>query len=121
MKMIRFAFVAALLVLISSIYAQSPASTIDYPTVAALEQAVVPVADAVNLAQRFKGVDGIPTPPTRAPVHQVGEVQTFWVANTDENREFQISATLRVIGQHIYMWVQSDIDVNTDALQKLAD
>ncbi len=120
-KIIRFVFLGFILFLITPIDAQTPTSTTDYPTVTALEQAVVPVADAVDLARRFRSVNTVPTPPANAMARQVGEVEQFWVADTDANREFQISATLRVIGQHIYMWVQSDVTVNLDELQKLAD
>lgn len=120
-KIIRFAYLASVLLLISPIYAHTPTSTSDYLTVTALEQAVVPVADAVDLARRFRSVDMVPTPPARTIARKVGEVEQFWVADTDANREFQISATLRVVGQHIYMWVQSDVAVNLDELQKLAD
>ncbi len=123
MKTTRFALLAALLLITSPIHAQTPTPTAtdDYPTVTALAQTVVPVADAVDLARRFKGAETIATPPANVQPRQVGETQIFWVADTDANREFQISATLRVVGQHIYMWVQSDVAVNIDALQSLAD
>ncbi|MBA3868649.1 MAG: immune inhibitor A [Anaerolineae bacterium] len=123
MKNIRFALLTALLLITSPIYAQTTTSTpaSDYPTVAALEQATVQVADSIDLARRFKGLDSIPTPVANVTPRQVGEVQTFWVSDTDANTEFQISATLRVVGQHIYMWVQSDVQVNVAELQKLAD
>ena len=99
----------------------TPTTTDDYPTVTALAQTVVPVADAVDLARRFRGVQTLPTPPASVVTRQVGEVEQFWVENNDANREFQISATLRVVGQHIYMWVQSDVNVNIDEVQKLTD
>ncbi|HEX2909114.1 MAG TPA: hypothetical protein VHO69_19730, partial [Phototrophicaceae bacterium] len=63
-------------------------------------------ADPVALAQRLRGVTTIPAPPTTARTRQVGERQNFWVLNSSENLEFQISATLRVVGEHIYLWVQ---------------
>ncbi len=112
----------AILLLISPVHAETSAPTeTGYPTVTALRQAVVPVADAVDLARRFKGVQALPTPPVSAVTRQIGEVEQFWVEDTDANREFQISATLRVVGQHIYMWVQTDVSVNVEELQKLAD
>lgn len=122
MKTITLALLTVLLILIRPIYAEPATPTADdYPTVMALSQAVVPVADAVELAKRFKGVETLPTPPASAVTRKVGEVEQFWIENTDENREFQISATLRVVGQHIYMWVQSDVNINTSELQGLAD
>ncbi len=124
MKIIRFALlVSFLLVLSSPIYAQTPTPTApdDYPTVTALLQTPVPAADTVDLAERFRGVETVLTPSANVNPPEMGEQEKFWAANTDTNREFQISATLRVIGQHIYMWVQSDVSINTDELQKLAD
>lgn len=93
----------------------------DYLTVAALETADVPPADMVDLARRFRGVDSIPPPPATSPTRTVGETQAFWVVNTDENREFQVASTLRVVGEHIYLWVQSDVNLNVEELQALAN
>ncbi|MBI1276575.1 MAG: hypothetical protein GC179_00465 [Anaerolineaceae bacterium] len=122
MKTTTFLLFTVLLILISPIHAQTPTTaTNDYPTVDALKQAVVPVADAVDLARRFKGVHDLPAPPVNPVTRQVGEVEQFWIENTDENREFQVSATLRVVGEHIYMWVQSEVRINTDELQQLAN
>lgn len=100
---------------------EPPGSVAGFPAVAALEAAVVPPADVVDLARRFKGVTYLPTPAAGSqPVRTVGEEQTFWIINTDENREYQISATLRVVGEHIYVWVQSDAIVSDVMLQTLA-
>ncbi len=76
-------------------------SPADYPTVAALAAADVPPADMVDLARRFRGIDTVPTPPAVIVPRTVGETQAFWVLNTDQNREFQVEATLRVVGKHI--------------------
>ncbi len=122
MKKLCFAFLLiAAFVFSFPVYAQ-PTTTPppDYPTVVALEQAEVPFADMVDLARRFRGIDTVPTPPAAVPARTVGETQAFWVLNTDENREFQIEATLRVVGEHIYLWVQSDVNINVDELQTLA-
>ncbi len=123
MKNFPFTLLAVLLLLSSPIHAQTstPTANDDYPTVTALAQTVVPVADAVDLARRFRGVQTLPTPPANAVTRKVGEVEQFWVENNGANREFQISATLRVVGQHIYMWVQSDVNLNINELQKLTD
>jgi immune inhibitor A len=97
------------------------AQTDTYPTVTALEQTVIPPIDAVALAQSLRRVGEIPPPPTTPPVWTVGDQQTFWVTNNVENIDFQVTATLRVIGDHIYMWLENGAQVSDEGLQSLAD
>jgi immune inhibitor A len=94
--------------------------TDDYPTVAALQQAVIPTANLVELAERLRGAPPPPPPPASAPPHQVGEQQAFWALDTSGDREFQVTATLRVVGQHIYLWVENGAPVSDSDLQALA-
>jgi immune inhibitor A len=105
----------------SPIHAQQADSSGDYPTLTALQQAIVPTADYVALAQRFRGVGEIPAPPTSAPLRRVGEEEMFWISNSAEDHETRISATLRVIGQHAYWWVEDRASVDESSLQTLAD
>jgi hypothetical protein len=93
----------------------------NFPTLAALEETVVPARDRVDLARRLRGVGEVPPPPESAPVRQVGEQETFWALDSDDNRSFQFDATLRVAGEHIYMWVENGARVEDATLQKLAD
>lgn len=109
----------ALLLAVPSSHAQQ--NEVEYPTLAALEAAVVPLADPVELAQRLRGVREIPKPPESAPVRKVGSQQLFWVINTAENREFQVAAALRIIGEHIYLWVEEGAPVSDSDLQALAN
>src|SRR5262249_1895965 len=99
---------AALFLLViapGSTTAQATASPPDCPTLTALQAAVVPARDQVSLAQRLLGVGPIPAPPTSAPTRQVGDQETFTALNSDSNEVFDFPATLRVVGQHIYLWV----------------
>lgn len=93
----------------------------DYPTLTALEQTVVPLSDPAALAQRFRGVEVIPTPLAHVSARQVGERQVFWANNTAASMEFQVMATLRVVGDHIYLWVQDGEPILDEELQRLAD
>jgi hypothetical protein len=95
--------------------------TDDYPTLAALQQAVIPTANLVELAERLRGAPPPPPPPIGAPPHQVGEQQAFWALDASGDREFQVTATLRVVGQHIYLWVENGAPVSDSDLQALAD
>jgi immune inhibitor A len=92
-----------------------------FPTVAALEQADIPVRDRVELAQRFLGVGAIPPPPTSAPARSLGEQETFWVSNSDDDHMFQVNAVLSAVGEHIYLWVQDGVFIPDYDLQALAD
>jgi hypothetical protein len=109
---------AVFLLLLSPVRAKP---TDEYPTVKALQQAVIPTANLVELAERLRGAPPPPPPPISAPAHQVGEQQPFWVLDTSGDRDFQVTATLRVIGQHIYLWVENGAPVQDDDLQALAD
>ncbi len=97
-----------------------PIDEAEYPTFAALAQAVLPPRDRIDLARRIYGLGEIPPPPSSAPVHQVGERQTFWTANLSGGGAFQVDATLRAVGEHIYIWVQDDTGVSDAAAESLA-
>lgn len=103
--------------------AQTAFTTADYPTVAALTAAVVPVRDRVELAERLRGVNpaDIPPTPAAAPLHAVGEQETFTAINSGDNTMLSIPATLRVVGQHIYLWVEAGANLSDADLQALAD
>jgi hypothetical protein len=100
--------------------AQPVASPNEYPTLASLELTELPARDRIDLARRLRGVTDIPAPPD-AQVHQVGEQQTFYVTNSSEGRTFPITATLRIIGEHIYLWVEEGATLSDTDLQTLAD
>ncbi len=112
-----------LVLLLSMLYLGYPAAAQEaeaYPTVAALEQAVIQVNDPVRLAGELRGIVSIPATPSQAPARRVGERQAFWVNNVVDNREFKVTASLRVVGQHIYMWVEDGANVDEAALGRLA-
>ena len=121
----RCLLIAALVILFtvpaaSQIAAQNVASDTDYPTVAALNAAVLPPRDRVELAERLRGVTNIAPTPASAVTRQVGEQQVFTAANSTDNTVLTIPATLRVVGEHIYLWVENGANVNDADLQALA-
>ncbi|NWG15023.1 MAG: immune inhibitor A [Chloroflexi bacterium] len=93
--------------------AQPPRAPSAYPTLAALESTTVPLADPVELARRLRGLQTVPPTPSAPPSPQIGDRQTFWVLNSGENREFQVSAALRMMGQHLLLWVQDTLPDGT--------
>ncbi len=124
-SLLRRAVLIALLaasLCVMPVLAQDPASATDFPTVAALDSAVIPPRDRVDLAERLRGViaSEIPPTPAPAPAHQVGDEETFTAVNSSDNTSFTVSATLKVVGAHIYLWVQDGQNMNLSDLQKLA-
>jgi hypothetical protein len=108
---------------LTPVCAQQAATTADYPTLQALQTTTLPPADFVELAERLRGFKpgSLPTPRANPPTRQIGERQVFWVLNSVENKNFQTPATLRVVGKHIYLWVQEGVEMDTPRLQRLAD
>ncbi len=117
----RFVVVCALVVLTLpfSLDAQDAPLPLDQ----ALNTTPIPVRDRVDLARRLLGVTDIPEPPTSALAYQVGAQETFSVNDTTNNRIVNVDATLRVVGEHIYIWVQTNQGhlVADRDLQRLAD
>jgi hypothetical protein len=53
--------------------------------------------------------------------YSLGDRETFWVLNLNPLQSFQVSATLRHISPNLYMWVQDDLEVPRDALERSAE
>jgi immune inhibitor A len=102
-------------------------------TEALLAKAQISPRDPYDLARRF-GDAARPLPQPGASRHRLGAVtasepiayslgdrETFWVLNLNPLHSFQISATLRHISSELYLWVQDDLDVPRDALERSAE
>lgn len=109
-----------LLVIGLPLSAQAPTDPTDYPTLAALDAAPLPPRDRIALAQRLMGVSDIPTPPA-APNYEIGEQQPFYVIDSSAGETFTTTATLRAIGEHLYLWVEADETINGTDLQALVE
>ncbi len=72
---------------------------------AELEALPIPPRDRTELAIRLLGLAS-PQPAAAPPNYQIGDKEFFFVVNDDESTSVQ--ATLRVMGEHIYLWVESD-------------
>ena len=83
----------------------------------------VPERDLYSLAARLKGVPTpIPRVVTTAPAERkVGDRETFWVSNQDAKAYFRVTAVLRYVTDHVYMWVQEGLEVDEAALKRSAD
>ncbi len=87
-----------------------------------LQDEVVPINDPIDLAERLEGKSDIPKtlPDPNAPYH-VGDGQRFWVTNVDSNENFQIDATLRYRGDHVYIWIEDGVSYDENDLVTLGD
>ena len=92
-------------------------------TEALLAAAEMPTRDLRDLALRLKPeVTDIPvvvnpTPPT----YHVGDTAEFWISNSDTQENKQITAELRYITDHVYMWVEQGVKLNQADLKRSAD
>lgn len=125
--LITICLIVAVLGLRGHLSAQSdpddPADPADanYPTVAALEEAIIPARDRVLLAQQLLGVGPADPPPTEPVIYEVGDRRIFKALNTSANRIFDVEAELLAVGEHIYIWVDTEANVSREEAQDLAD
>jgi immune inhibitor A len=91
-------------------------------TLITLDEAVVPVNDLIELAERLEGKQNIPTtldPPLISP--RAGDRKNFWVSNVDTNRNYQIDATLEYVTDHLYFWIEDGVPFDDNDLRRLAE
>ena len=87
-----------------------------------LNETYVPINDPLELAQRLGGKGVIPKTfqDPRAP-YQVGDSKAFWVTNVDNRENFRVKATVRYLGQHVYFWIDNNVDFIEEDLVVLGD
>ena len=82
----------------------------------------MPERDQRELALRLKGLTDIPVVVNaKPPTLKVGDKQTFWVSNSDTDEHNQVTATLKYLNDHIYMWVDDTAKLSDTDLKKSAD
>jgi immune inhibitor A len=91
-------------------------------TLVTLENATVPVNDPVDLVERLEGAEDLPRS-LEVPVrtYQVGDEETFWVTNSESNKNFQVKAVLRYMTDHVYFWVDQGEPYNQKDMKALID
>ncbi len=97
-----------------------PAQNIPLDTLQTLEDAVVPVNDPIDLAERLGNKPNVPATVPSGPF-SVGATQSFWASNVDSNENFQVEATLRYETAHSYFWVENGVSYKESELRALAD
>ncbi|MGQ9593714.1 MAG: hypothetical protein ACUVXH_04200 [Anaerolineae bacterium] len=89
----------------------------------ALLAAELPTRDLAELASRLR-LRGTPIPTvvaTTATQHKIGDVRTFWVANTDTHVHRELEAVLEVETAHVQMWVERGARVDLEGLRASAE
>ncbi len=101
---------------------QDPAGNEAFETLQTLENEVVPINDPRDLARRLEGKENISeTVPSPSQPLQVGDEQTFWVSNVDTNENFQVTAKLGYITDHLYFWIGKGVKYSPADLKKLSE
>jgi hypothetical protein len=91
-------------------------------TLAALENAQVPINDLVELASRLGGKRDVPRViATSADPIPLGTQDTFNVSNSDTDENFQVTATLRYATAHVYFWVENGVQARDADIRALVD
>ena len=83
-----------------------------------------PVRDLYELALRLRQIDGEPVPRVvnSEPVSLlVCHQETFWVSDPVEDTAYTVEATILVVSESAYWYVDDDIDISADDLRKAAE
>lgn len=71
--------------------------------------------DQVELYEAFNGLSDIPKVARTTPLDvKVGDIEEFWVSDAADNTNYTIQARLRYISDHVLMYVDMEIDAETD-------
>jgi hypothetical protein len=105
-----------------------PASTPTFPAISPeelnslLANVEAPPADLYDLHFRLKG-ERIQPPASPPPPPQVelGDRQSFWVSNGDDDSYTRVEAVLRYISAHATFWVDDGVRYNSGELAALAE
>ena len=87
-----------------------------------LNDTTIPENNLIELAERLQGKKNIsPTQPAPARFYQIGDQESFWVSNVDNNENFKVDTTLQYITDHAYFWVENGTPFKQKDLQELGD
>lgn len=91
-------------------------------TIHTLNEAIVPINDPIELAERLGGKSDISRSiiDPNAP-YQIGDRKAFWVTNVDDHQNFRVHATVRYVGEHSYFWIEDQVQYDPADLIKLGD
>lgn len=83
---------------------------------------VIPMSDPIEMVQKLNGGLHIPTQLEFQVRHYaVGDQETFWALNSDDNQSKQVQATLQYVTDRAYFWVEDGVRFNSDHMKSLLD
>jgi hypothetical protein len=96
---------------------KTPASSHADLNLRQLQKEIVPENDPVELAQRLGGKNNISlTLPDENAPYDLGDRQSFWVTNVDNNKNFRVNTTMQYLGEHVYIWIENGVDYDQEHL-----
>jgi immune inhibitor A len=99
----------------------TPASPAALGVLDQLRLAELPIRDRFELATRLRGLAAVPTALATPTSYQLGDVEEFWAENSSTDEVFRVTAELRYITPHAYMWVEQGWEVDDEALAEAAE
>lgn len=101
----------------------SALSTVEVQAEQVLLNAEMPQRDQRELKLRLepKGTDIPVVVNSKPPSYKAGDTAKFWVSNTDTEEHRQITAQLRYVTDHVYIWVENGLQLNQGDLERSAE
>ena len=92
-------------------------------TLDTLTNALVPINDPIDLAQRLEGKSDIPLtiPAPPGGSYEVGAEREFWITDNDTNISSQVTATLQYVTEHLYFWIENSVRYDDGELAALSE
>ena len=79
-----------------------------------------PDRDLEELAMRLRGAGTSDLPPSTASPLAQGTRETFWITDLDDGSAHSITATLHVVSDSAYWFVEDDVDFDEQGLEEAA-
>ena len=87
-----------------------------------MAETIIPPIDPLDLAYRFEGKTGLSrTSDAPEKYFEVGDQQSFWVLNADNNQNYEVQTTLQYVTDHLYFWIEDGVSFDEKQLSELAD
>ncbi len=87
-----------------------------------LAQVQLPNGNQREQAMRLLGITNIPeTLAASAPDRVLGDADSFWVSNLDNDKHFQVQASLKYRGELVYLYIEDGLEFNPAEAKALVD
>jgi hypothetical protein len=100
---------------------RTPVVDVPLDTYALLKITDVPQNNIPDLACRLQDKCGIPETVAFPGEFKTGDARKFWVTDTDTNKNFEITATLRYATDHVYFWIQDGVNYNSNDVKNICE